>query len=130
MNLSDYIILLEDRLEEDMRGEYGVDLLRVSKEYLMMYAGDLQQNPVGMTYCHNGKCSSMYSLATEGTEDEQLKLVFDSYILHDEHFSISPTQSYSRGVSGYRGKSHDLLFSLVKKEGFVCPKDSSEYIDI
>ena len=58
MNLSDYIILLEDRLEEDMRGEYGVDLLRVSKEYLMMYAGDLQQNPVGMTYCHNGKCSS------------------------------------------------------------------------
>ena len=130
MNPEDYIILLEDNLEEDMRGEYGKDLLYVSYEYLMLPLNMVGEKLTDMICCRNERKTSMYQLRLKSINDDKMQLVFDSYILRNENFTLSEKEPYRRGVRGYRGKYHYLTFSLHKKEGFKMPKDLSEYKNI
>lgn len=130
MKREDYIVVLEDMLEEDMRGEYGKDLMYESYEYLMLPADKLGEKLTDMVACRNQQTTGTYRLALCETTDTSLTLLFDSYILSREKFTITPDQPYRRGVSGYRGKYHYLTFSLVLKDNFEMPKDRSEYKDI
>ena len=130
MNSEDYILLLEDRLEEDMRSEYGKDLMMVSKEYFMLPADKLCGSLQQMNECMRARTSYHHQVKLRAAEADALLLTFDSYILRNEDFRLTPAEPYRRGVSGYRGKYHYLTFSLVKKTDDVAPKNTLEYEEI
>ncbi len=130
MNTADYILLLDDKEEEDMRGEYGKDLMMMSHEYLMLPMEDIGEKLTDMIQCRNQKKTSMYQVRLLSIKGESVNLQFDSYILRDETFSLNADEPYRRGVSGCRDKYHYLTFSLVSKEKFEIPKNSLEYLDI